>query len=112
MLLPEDLQKIVEVTAGAISEWIYAQMEFHNQAALATLRKKQNVEILKYPDDVLTTLKFLTKETLDEEAEKLMSENNNPRFKKVYDAYENFRKNYELWGGLSDKAYQESLQLE
>ena len=60
----------------------------------------------------LTTLKFLTKETLDEEAEKLMSENNNPRFKKVYDAYENFRKNYELWGGLSDKAYQESLELE
>ena len=79
---------------------------------MAKLRKKQNVEILKYTDDVLTTLKFLTKETLDEEAEKLMSENNNPRFKKVYDAYENFRKNYELWGGLSDKAYQESLQIE
>ena len=111
-LLPEDLQKMVEVAAGAISEWIYAQMEFHNQEALAKLRKKQNVEILKYPDDVLTTLKFLTKETLDEEAEKLMSENNNPRFKKVYDAYENFRANYELWGDLSDKAYQKSLKLE
>jgi len=112
MLLPEDLQKIVEVAAGATSEWIYAQMEFHNQEALAKLREKQNIEILKFPDDVLAELRFLTKKTLDEEAEKLMNEKKNSRFKKVYDAYENFRASYELWGELSDKAYQKSLKLE
>ena len=111
-LLPKDLQKIVEVAAGAISEWIYAQMEFHNQEALSKLREKQNVEILRYPDDVLIKLKILTKKTLDEEATKLMLEKNNPRFKRVYDAYEGFRVSYELWGDLSDKAYQESLKLE
>ena len=111
-LLPKDLQKIVEVAAGAISEWIYAQMEFHNQEALSKLREKQNVEILRYPDDVLIELKILTKKTLDEEATKLMLEKNNPRFKRVYDAYESFRVSYELWGDLSDKAYQESLKLE
>ncbi len=111
-LLPEDLQKIVEVTAGAISEWIYAQMEFHNQQALVDLRKKKNVEILKFPNDVLTKLKHLTKKTLDEEATKLLNEKNNPRFKQVYDAYESFRANYKLWDELSDEAYQESLKLE
>ena len=111
-LLPEDLQKIVEVAAGAVSEWIYAQMEFHNQQALAVLREKENVEILKFPDDLLLKLKLLTKKTLDEEATKLMLEKNNPRFKRVYDAYEGFRVSYELWGDLSDKAYQESLKLE
>jgi TRAP-type mannitol/chloroaromatic compound transport system substrate-binding protein len=111
-LLPEDLQKIVEVTAGAINEWIYAQMEFHNQQALVDLRKKKNVEILKFPDDVLTKLKHLTKKTLDEEATKLLNEKNNPRFKQVYDAYESFRASYKLWDELSDKAYQDSLKLE
>ena len=55
---------------------------------------------------------MLTKKTLDEEATKLMLEKNNPRFKRVYDAYESFRVSYELWGDLSDKAYQESLKLE
>ena len=111
-LLPEDLQKIVEVTAGAISEWIYAQMEFHNQQALVDLRKKKNVEILKFPNDVLIKLKHLTKKTLDEEATQLLNEKNNPRFKQVYDAYESFRANYKLWDELSDEAYQESLKLE
>ncbi len=111
-LLPEDLQKIVEVTAGAISEWIYAQMEFHNQQALVDLRKKKNVEILKFPNDVLIKLKHLTKKTLDEEATKLLNEKNNPRFKQVYDAYESFRAGYELWDELSDEAYKESLKLE
>ena len=111
-LLPEDLQKIVEVTAGAISEWIYAQMEFHNQQALVDLRKKKNVEILKFPNDVLIKLKYLTKKTLDEEATKLLNEKNNPRFKQVYDDYESFRANYKLWDELSDEAYKESLKLE
>jgi len=110
-LLPKDLQKIVEVAAGAVSEWIYAQMEFHNQQALAVLREKENVEILKFPDDLLLKLKLLTKKTLDEEAATLMNEKNNPRFKQVYDAYESFRSNYSNWNKLSDEAYQKSLEL-
>jgi TRAP-type mannitol/chloroaromatic compound transport system substrate-binding protein len=87
-------------------------MEFHNQQALVDLRKKKNVEILKFPNDVLIKLKHLTKNTLDEEATKLLNEKNNPRFKQVYDAYESFRSSYELWDELSDEAYQESLKLE
>ena len=110
-LLPEDLQKIVEVAASAVGEWIYAQMEFHNQQALSILRKKENIEILQFPDDVLLKLKFLTKKTLDEEAVYLMNEKNNPRFKQVYDAYETFRSNYKNWNELSDEAYQKSLEL-
>ena len=110
-LLPEDLQKIVEVAASAVGEWIYAQMEFHNQQVLSILRKKENIEILQFPDDVLLKLKFLTKKTLDEEAVYLMNEKNNPRFKQVYDAYETFRSNYKNWNELSDEAYQKSLEL-
>jgi len=67
-LLPKDLQKIVETAAAATSEWIYAQMEFHNQQALTELKTKQNVQILEFPEEVLSSFKQLTKQTLDEEA--------------------------------------------
>jgi TRAP-type mannitol/chloroaromatic compound transport system substrate-binding protein len=105
-LLPKDLQKIVETAAAATSEWIYAQMEYHNQLALIELRTKQNVQILEFPEEVLSKLKHLTRETLDEEAAA------SPAFKRVYDAYESFRASYEGWDELSEEAYQASLRLE
>jgi TRAP-type mannitol/chloroaromatic compound transport system substrate-binding protein len=106
MTLPEDLQRIVEVSAAATSEWIYAQMEFHNQQALIELKTKQNIQILEFPEEVLLELKRLTKETLDESAAE------NPEFKRVYDAYENFRTSYQAWDEFSEEAYQDSLRLE
>ena len=102
--LPADLQAIVETAAAATSGWIYAQMEFNNQQALSELRTKQNVQILPFPDEVLAELRKLTTETLREEAAA------NEQFKKVYDAYERFRQNYDLWSAVSDKPYQKSLQ--
>ena len=104
--LPEDLQKIVEVAAAATSEWIYAQMEYQNQAALKELKTKQNVQILEFPEEVLKEFRRLTKETLDEEAA------TSPEFKRVYDAYEDFRIRYQDWDKLSEESYQKSLRLE
>ncbi len=105
-LLPKDLQRIVKVAAAATSEWIYAQMEFHNQQALIELKTKQNVQILEFPEEVLIELRRLTRETLDEEAAA------NPEFKRVYEAYESFRVSYQGWDELSDEAYKDSLRLE
>lgn len=104
--LPGDLQQIVKVAAAATSEWIYAQMEFHNQKALTELKAKKNIQILEFPEEVLKEFKRLTKETLDEEAAA------NPKFKRIYDAYETFRTHYQSWDELSEEAYQKSLRLE
>ena len=98
--LPPDLQKIVEVAAAATSEWIYTQMTFHNQAALHELRTKQKVEILEFPPAVLAELKRLTQATLEAEAAK------SAEFKRVYEAYQAFRRSYQDWQALSDEAYQ------
>ena len=98
--LPPDLQKIVEVAAAATSEWIYTQMTFHNQAALHELRTKQKVEILEFPPEVLAELKRLTQATLEAEAAK------SAEFKRVYEAYQAFRRSYQDWQALSDEAYQ------
>jgi len=97
--LPEDLQRIIEVAAAATSEWIYARMEYENQLALQQLEQKQNVEVLPFPDDVLTELKSLTKQTLEEEAGK------NANFKKIYEAYDQFRNDYKQWSNMSDNVY-------
>ncbi|MEE8234132.1 MAG: TRAP transporter substrate-binding protein [Gammaproteobacteria bacterium] len=102
--LPEYLQLMVETAAAAVSQWIYAQMEFHNQAALKELRSKQNIEVLEFPPEVLAELKRLTRETLDEEASK------NAKFKRVYDAYTAFNESYKDWSKMSDEAYQKALR--
>jgi len=102
--LPGDLQKIVETSAAATSEWIYAQMEYQNQKALQVLREKQNVEVLAFPVAVLAELRQLTEATLMEEAEA------NPEFKRVYDAYKAFSESYSEWSAMSDEAYQLSIK--
>ncbi len=102
--LTPDLQKTVEVAAAATSEWIYAQMEYHNQRALAELRQKDNVQILNFPDEVLQELRRVTTQTLQQEAE------SDPDFKRVYEHYESFRSQYQNWSALSDEAYQDSLR--
>lgn len=102
--LPPDLQKIVEVTARAVSEWIYAEMEFHNTDALKKLREQKNVEVLEFPADVIKELKVTAVATFEEEAAK------NPEFKRVYDAYKKFSEDYSTWSALSEQAYQSAIK--
>lgn len=102
--LPKDLQLLVETAAAAVNVWIYAQMEFQNQVALKELRKKQNIEVLEFPPEVLAELKHLTKEVLEDEAI------NNAKFKMIYDAYTGFSKSYEDWSKMSEEAYQKALR--
>ncbi len=102
-LLPADLQKIVEVAARANSEWIYGEMEFHNQQALKVLKEQKNIQVLPFPDDVISTLKIMAKQTFDEEAA------NDPEFKRVYDAYTEFSRSYSEWDDMSELAYQKAV---
>ncbi len=104
--LPADLKQIVETTATAISQTIYSQMEYNNQIALQAIREDSRIELLQFPEDVLRELRALTAVTLDEEAEA------NPAFKRVYEAYRNFREDYTEWTRLSEDVYQDILRSE
>ena len=101
--LPDDLKHIVNTTAAAISQKIYAQMEYNNQIALKEIEASKNVELLEFPEPVLAEFQRLTQVTLDEEAAK------NPAFKKVYDAYVAFSQNYRHWSRLSEESYDRIL---
>jgi TRAP-type mannitol/chloroaromatic compound transport system substrate-binding protein len=97
--LPADLQAIVSNAAMAENGQMLSEMEEKNLSALQALKNRPEVQLHRFPDDVLATLKTLTDETLKEEA------NNNPKFKQVYDAYEAFRKKDDAWSDISEKAY-------
>jgi len=76
-----------------------SEMEQKNLSALAELRQRKGVQIHRFPDDVLNKLKTLTSETLQEEADK------DPKFKRVYEAYQAFRQQNDAWSDISENAY-------
>ena len=102
-LLPDDLRKMVEVAAAASSLWMYSQFETLNRDALIELREQHGIEILEFPAEVLSALRQLTTEALEEEAAK------DPLFAEVYQTYQRFRQDIEAWSAISDDSYQRAL---
>ena len=93
--LPQDLQRIVEQAAAATGAWAHSAMAHRNGQALKELYQKKNVQVLPFPPAVLRQLRALTAETLLREAEQ------EPNFKRVLEAYEAFRKEYQSWHSLA-----------
>ena len=97
--LPADLQAIVSNAAQAENLRMLSEMEQKNLSALQELRDRENVQIHHFPKDVLAKLKILTDETLREEAA------NNPKFQRVFEAYQAFRQQNDDWSAISENAY-------
>jgi len=89
--LPTDLQDIISNAAMAENLRMFAEMEQKNASALAELKAHKDIKIRRFPDDVLAKLRILTDETLAEEAAQ------NPKFKRVYAAYQAFRTKDNAW---------------
>ena len=96
--LPADLQRMVKQAAAATSVWTYSAMEYHNSRALKELSTKKNVQLLPFPPDVMRELRDITAQTLTGEAEK------DTDFKRVYEAYQSFRLEYQPWHRLTSQA--------
>lgn len=97
--LPTDLQAIISNAAMAENLRMFSEMEQKNLSALQELKDRPNVQLHRFPNDVLAKLRTLTDETLVEEAE------NNPKFKQIYDAYQAFRVQNDAWSDISENAY-------
>jgi len=104
--LPQDLQKMVEINAQALNQWMYSEFEGLNIKSLRELMAKPNVEVMPLPETVLAELRRLTKVTLTEEAEK------DPKFKKIYEAFAAFQADHQAWTDISDGAYYDLLKAE
>jgi len=97
--LPNDLRIVVQNAAAASNLRMLAEFEAGNLAALHQLQDQYKVEVLPFPDDVLSQLHRYTDVTLQEEAD------NDPVFRRVYDAYRKFAASNDAWNEVSEAAY-------
>ncbi|MBT3602449.1 MAG: TRAP transporter substrate-binding protein, partial [Candidatus Latescibacteria bacterium] len=85
--LPKDLQAIVRAAAARASVWALAEFESKNNTYLQKLITEKGVQLKKFPDPVLKTLRQYAQEVVDEViASDAMS-------KKIYTSFNDFRKN-------------------
>ncbi|KGM07360.1 TRAP transporter solute receptor, unknown substrate 6 [Methylophaga thiooxydans] len=97
--LPADLKAIITHAAESENVLMLSEMEQKNLTALKEMRARSDIQIQRFPDDVLSRLAAMTEETLAEEATA------DPKFKRVYEAYEAFRQKDDAWTAISEKSY-------
>ncbi|MFK8054399.1 MAG: TRAP transporter substrate-binding protein [Woeseiaceae bacterium] len=64
--LPDDLQEIVRVCCQSVNCDMLAEYTYRNAEAFQTLQNDPNVEVLKFPDEVLIGMREHTKAVIDE----------------------------------------------
>ena len=84
--------------------WVLSQFDARNGAALQTLINDKKVEMVKFPDTVLDSLRKLADEVVAEEATKT------PIAQKVNESFKNFQKVVGTWGSVSEQAYYNIIQ--
>lgn len=97
--LPNDLQAIVNNACKIANQDMLAEYTARNQIALDTLVNKHKVDLRQLPNDVLDTLKNLSKQVVSEVAAK------DAISKKVFNSFEVFSKKVSKWSAVSEKAY-------
>ena len=97
--LPVELQQTIDAVAAETNMWSLSEFEAGNGAALQTLISEHNVNLVRFPEQLLDDLRKLADETLEEEAEK------DPMSRKVHEAFKKFKAQVGVWGSVSENAY-------
>jgi TRAP-type mannitol/chloroaromatic compound transport system substrate-binding protein len=97
--LPADLQAIVINACRVANQDMLADFMARNNTALQTLVIEHEVDLRRFPDEVLNKLKELSDQVVAEIAGK------DPMSKKVYESYSKFRKDAIAWSNVSERAY-------
>ncbi|HEY5596626.1 MAG TPA: TRAP transporter substrate-binding protein [Candidatus Bipolaricaulota bacterium] len=104
--LPAELQQIVRAVAMDVTNWSFAQFETENAKALAKIHQEfPDVEILRFPDEVLREFKRLTQVVFDEVSAQ------DAQFARVRQAYEGFAASLAGWSKISLESYLAALAL-
>ena len=101
--LPSDLQEIIRTACYRTNRWMGAQFDAKNGAYLQKIINETDVKVGQFPEDVLQALKGFTKETLAELAEQ------DAPSKKVYEAFEKFRKEVGVWMNVSERVFYDQI---
>lgn len=97
--LEPDLQAIVLNACKVVNLEMLSEYAARNPTALRTLKEKHNVDIRRYPDDVLETLRKYSAEVVQELA------NKDEFTKRVYASYREFLQGCREWSDISTTSY-------
>jgi len=97
--LPQDLQSIVMNACAVVNQDMLAEYTARNPAALKTLLDEHNVDLRKFPDDVIAKLRELSAEVVAEIAEK------DEFSSRTYASYEKFLSQAREWSAISELTY-------
>jgi TRAP-type mannitol/chloroaromatic compound transport system substrate-binding protein len=97
--LPQDLRSIVLGASRVANQDMLAEYTARNNDALETLLTEHQVQLRRFPDDVLRELRRLSKEVVAHLARK------DPFAQRVFDSYAGFRRKVLAWEDLSERAY-------
>lgn len=97
--LPADLQAIIEVAARAVNQDTLDEYTARNQSALVELIDEYNVDVRKFPTDVLQEFQSISQTLYDEMSQE------DPVFAKVYASYKRYLSSVRNYHRYSEKAY-------
>ena len=103
--LPRHLQVIMQTASQRLNTWMLSEFETQNGYYLEKIMEEGEVEIRKFPDDVLAQLRTYTEEVIQELVD------SDPFAKKVYDSYNDFRNKAVAWSKLTEKVFYNSIQI-
>ena len=97
--LPADLKAVVSRACQAANEDMLAEFVARNNTALQTLVSKHQVQLKRFPDEVMKELGRTSKEVVAEVAEK------DPFCKRVFESFDKFRSASASYTRISEEAY-------
>ncbi len=97
--LPKDIQLAIDTAVAEMSAYMLSEFEQKNAQALVELLKNKKIKLLRFPDEVLSGLKKLSEETINEMA------NKDKMSKKVNEDFQRFKRQLVEWNKISEKAY-------
>jgi len=103
--LPNDLQEILRTAAMRLNMWMLSELEAKNTFYLKKILKESNAELREFSQEVLDELKKYTDEVLAEVTAA------DPFAKRVYESYNNFRKDASEWSKLTEKVFYNKIQI-
>lgn len=101
--LPMHLQVIVKTAASRLNIWMLSEFEAQNAEYLLKIRTEADVEVLSFPDDVISELRSISKDVIADLVK------GDPMSKKVYDSMSSFQKKIGGWAAVSEKKFYSAL---
>ena len=88
-----------------MNHWMLSEFETQNAIYLKKLIEEEEVDVRYYPSEMLDQLRIYTDEVLEELAD------SDPFARKVFDSYQNYRKNAVEWSKLTEKVFYDKIQI-